>query len=57
MICKACNNSKHPEAFGQWAPGRKRTTCNTCRSAMEKRRVTDARREKFRLLTNWPAPQ
>ena len=56
MICKVCHCNKDPHLFGQWAPGRKRSTCNDCRSAIEKRRQSDARREQFRRLTSWPVP-
>ena len=65
MICKECKADKFIERFGQWRYKdrygaeqiRRRNTCNACRSAIEKHRVTNAKREEFRRLTSWPVPQ
>ena len=64
MICKVCHCNKDPHLFGKWRyknrygieVTRTRATCNACRSAIEKRRQSDARREQFRRLTSWPVP-
>ena len=56
MICRECQHNKPIHCFHEYVPGRARKICKACRSALEKKRVTDARREEFRRVTSWPVP-